>query len=106
MELFNPFSSIEDEKLRQFIEVLGAWDSLHVGLTSMGTPNVWYAAQSGVVLDFYLEWTPLNSNNTLSKHHFLALVKSNGKYAYDAITCTDKFDHFICQKVTEGKCHN
>lgn len=105
MELFTPSSTTDDETLRQIlIEIQNTWDSLHVGLTSMGTSDIWYSVHGGEVLDFDLEWVPQNYNSIDSDLKCLKLIKyNNEEYAYDVVTCTNKLSHFICQNVVEGK---
>lgn len=101
MELFTPSSAAEDDILRKKFEKSEDIPTmLHVGVTSMGTEDVWYTINSGKILDYDFEWsqyTDYYSENA----NCLRLRKRYEKFSYEAVSCVNAVSHFVCQKVVD-----
>lgn len=107
MELLTPTSAEEDNILRKKLEKLDdIWTTFHVGVTSMGTKDLWYAVNSGKIFDFDLEWSKSSyypSYSYPSYSHCVGLRKRYEKYSYETVNCINAPSHFICQKVIDSK---
>lgn len=57
MDLLTPDNEHEDETMRSALSLLeGAPNAIHVGATSVGLENRWYAISSGKIFDYDFDW--------------------------------------------------
>lgn len=110
LELLAPSSETEGgilrEHLNKFVDIP---TKLHVGVTSMGTDNIWYAIASGKIINFDFEWVrsrisdddPYGYSYWTSNENCLILHKESDQFLYRVGTCVDSLSNFLCQKVNE-----
>lgn len=91
MEMFAPKDNDEYDNGRAF---LSDNESFHVGLTTMGTDNIWYSVNSGKVVtdDFSVPFPYMTEKDS---NMCLVVSKIDGTYGAQAADCTDK-RNFIC----------
>lgn len=111
MELLTPSSEAEDELLRsKFAEKADSSLSHHIGATSMGYDDTWYAIHTGKIFNYDFEWRRTEDYYGYDRDdeakRCLKLHKRYETVGYDTVSCTDIKNRFICQRVTEGKTMN
>lgn len=82
-------------------EVHGKEAYYHVGATSMGTGDMWYAIHTGKMVDYDLERTKESEYSDNEK--CLRLKNRDMKLNYEAVDCAEAYSRFICQKITDSK---
>lgn len=103
MGLLTPSSAVEDDILRKTLENSVGISSLHVGATSMGSNDVWYALDSGKTFDYDFEWSQSQSSYDATNMQCLGLKKRYVTFSYEVVKCINALSHFICQKVIDSK---
>lgn len=104
MQLLTASSETEDKILREKLEKSNDTPTtIHVGVTSMGTKDMWYSIETGKVFDFDFEWSSIDSNYYPEHSNCLKLVKRYEKLTYIVGTCINHVSRFVCEKVTDSK---